>query len=101
MAADLRCHLPRRPAQPLAERQGDVGLVVGELRRPDHGIVVGVLGSEGRSKRMADALREDLLWIGHAISLPSNRPGPSAERPARAGGPLSPSARSRSYARDG
>ena len=76
VAGQLGRHLPRRPAQPLAERQRHVGLVVGELRRPDHRIVIGVLGPEGRSKRTAHALPEDLLGIGHAVSLPSHRPWP-------------------------
>ena len=50
-----------RPAQPLRQAQRDVRLVVGELRRPDQRIGVGVLRAERGGERTLDAFGEHEL----------------------------------------
>ena len=56
-------------AEALAERQRDVGLVVGELGWPDQRVGVGFLVAERGHERLSHPLREELLWIGHATIL--------------------------------
>ena len=67
VARELGGHLARRPAQPLGQRKGHVGLEVGELGRPDERVRVGVLGAERRAERILHPLRENVPGIGHAV----------------------------------
>ena len=65
----LAGHLPRRAAQPLAERQRHVGLEIRERGGPDLRVGVAVVRAERRDDGVVHPLRENLLWIGHDLSL--------------------------------